>query len=259
MVEKGHIVIGEANQTGDMRDAVIAKNNIDLAVADGGSGTVTVYGVIDANEGDVMMTAASESYDDGQRNIIIDAYSRIHGGQDVNLTATKGDIHVSDVVSAGRDLNVKTVTEGSVFFDTDLEAVNDINLSVDKGDIHVGHKVTSTGGSITAAAGEGDISIGYTGYGLESAGTIIDTVYADKDVTLRTGLGKVLEMSRHRNGKSVLDGFGRSEELLLPVADQDKVIPAPGKLPRELQPHAGAASCHQCFHIPALLTNKFSN
>ncbi|MBR6001165.1 MAG: hypothetical protein IK089_07940, partial [Oxalobacter sp.] len=190
--KRGQIVIGEEGQQGDMRDAVIAENNIDLAVKEAGS--VTVYGVIHAKTADVAMSAVSENYDaeKGQQNIIIDANSRIQSGNDVKLTATKGDIHVTDAVLAGHDLIVKTVDEGSVFFDTDLEAVNDIDLSADKGDIDVGHQVVSTEGSIKAATGEGNIVIGYTGNGPANAVGIIDTVSAAKDVRLDTDLGKVL-------------------------------------------------------------------
>lgn len=157
-VGKGHIVIGESGQVGDKRDAVIAKHDIKLT---SGEGKITIYGIAQTTDGDISMSAASSEYEVGESgmNIIIDANSSITSGRDVNLTTTNGDIHVADAVTAKRDLNVKTITEGSVYFDTDLRVDRNITVAAEKGDIQVGNDIKA-GEAVSLTTVTGDIAVG---------------------------------------------------------------------------------------------------
>ena len=157
-VGKGHIVVGESGQVEDKRDAVTAKHDIELT---SGEGTITVYGVTRTTDGDISMSAASSEYEVGENgmNIIIDANSSITSGRDVSLTTTNGDIHVTKAVTAKRDLNAETVTEGSVYFDTDLQVDRNITVATEKGDIHVGHNIQA-GNAVSLTTVTGNVAVG---------------------------------------------------------------------------------------------------
>ncbi|MBO4789889.1 MAG: hypothetical protein J5492_02620, partial [Oxalobacter sp.] len=238
VAKAGNIEVGYTGQgRADVADAVVvdtvaAGKDITLDTA---LGKVLVKGGTASKAGDISIAAASETYQSGEAgsNIVIGLNGQVDAEQGgVSLKATKGDIVVTDKVHAVTGLKAVTVEKGDISFNTDVSVTGDINLMTEDGNITIGKKVHSTDGNILVeaaakgvAAEKGEISIGFTGDDSD------DTVYAAKDVTLKTGLGKVLinggttsgtgDISVSAVSKAYTEGAGSSNIIIYDHGDID--------------------------------------
>ena len=157
--QKGNITIGS---NGPDVKTVTAKENISLITEEG---KIYVQGKSSTESGDITLKASNKEYVagiDGQ-NIIIEHDGLIDSAQDVTLITKNGDLHVTDDVKAGRNLNAITQTKGDVLLDHDINVKGSANLKTDTGDIEGLNGVkmnVKAGNRIVAATGDGDITIG---------------------------------------------------------------------------------------------------
>ncbi|MBO4789784.1 MAG: hypothetical protein J5492_02090, partial [Oxalobacter sp.] len=138
---------------------VSATEDVSLVTA---LGKVAVDGKTTAEKGDITISAGSSEYAEGagSANIVISENGAlITKVGDINLDATNGDIHITDDVQAGRDLNVATHSQGSVYFDEGIEAGGNIHAATDNGNIDVGASVTA-GQAVDLAVGVGAMKVG---------------------------------------------------------------------------------------------------
>ncbi|MBE6099805.1 MAG: hypothetical protein E7197_07085 [Anaerovibrio sp.] len=152
-IGEGNINVGHSvtSTTGDI-NLKVGKGNIDVGDNDGDTetitanqnvnieatlGKITVYGMTSTENGDIKLTAGSESYvaGDNGMNIIIDHNGRVDSARNVNLTTTNGDLHVTDNVNARKNIGAKVNTEGSLYFDRDIEVDGDLEANTEKGNI----------------------------------------------------------------------------------------------------------------------------
>ncbi|MBO5637708.1 MAG: hypothetical protein J5906_09360 [Acidaminococcaceae bacterium] len=171
---EGNIHIGN---NGPTVDTVTAKENITLET---GEGKITIDGKTSTQTGDVTLQAANKEYVAGEtgKNIIINATGQVTAGNDANLIAKNGDLHVTDRVTAQGSLNAETQTKGDISLDDDVTVVNDISMKTQTGDITVGKKVTADNGSVSMTTETGKI-------------TVDENVTAGADVNMTTGTGNI--------------------------------------------------------------------
>ena len=153
--KEGNIRIGD---NGPDVKTVTAKENVSLVTE---NGTIEVFGKTSTQNGDITLKAANPTYTagpDGQ-NIIIDHNGQIASGQDATLIAKNGDLHVTDRVTAQRDVNAITRSKGDVFLDNDLKVNGSVTMQTDTGNINADRNVTAVN-RIVAATGNGDITVG---------------------------------------------------------------------------------------------------
>ena len=153
--QEGNIHIGD---NGPDVKTVTAKENVSLVTE---NGTIEVFGKTSTQNGDITLKAANPTYTagpDGQ-NIIIDHNGQIASGQDATLIAKNGDLHVTDRVTAQRDVNAITRSKGDVFLDNDLKVNGSVTMQTDTGNINADRNVTAVN-RIVAATGNGDITVG---------------------------------------------------------------------------------------------------
>ena len=113
----GDIVIG-INQPSD--ETVTAKENIFLVTE---QGQIKVYGRTSTDDGgDITMKAAAASYNDSnpERVFIIGQYGQVASGRDITLEGRNGDIHITDDITAKRNVNASIKDKGSLYFDDNL-------------------------------------------------------------------------------------------------------------------------------------------
>ena len=169
----GNIVIG-INESAV--ETVTATNNISLVTK---QGQIEIYGKTSTDFGDITMKAAVSSYDDDNPNsFIIDNNGLVASGRDIKLEGQNGDIHITDKITAERNVNAKINDKGSLYFDNDLSADGAINMKTDSGNINIGHGVTATDSSIAMQTGTGNIEVGAA-------------VTAQKDISLESGSGNI--------------------------------------------------------------------
>ena len=153
--QEGNIHIGD---NGPDVKTVTAKENVSLVTE---NGTIEVFGKTSTQNGDITLKAANPTYTagpDGQ-NIIIDHNGQIASGQDATLIAKNGDLHVTDRVTAQRDVNAITRSKGDVFLDNDLKVNGSVTMQTDTGNINADRNVAAVN-RIVAATGNGDITVG---------------------------------------------------------------------------------------------------
>jgi hypothetical protein len=159
--QEGTIHIGD---NGPDVKTVTAKENVSLVTEEG---KIEVYGKTSTEKGDITLKAANKNYVAGEKgqNIIIDHNGQIASGHDATLIAKNGDLHVTDAVTAGNDLNAITQSRGDVLLDKDLTINGSVTMQTDTGDIIVANKnhddvKLKAGNRIVAATGDGDITVG---------------------------------------------------------------------------------------------------
>ena len=153
--QEGKIHIGN---NGPTVKTVTAKENISLVTE---NGKIEVSGKTSTENGDITLKAANPQYIEGAdgQNIIINHYGQIASGQDATLIAKNGDLHVTDKVTAQRDVNAITQSKGDVFLDSDLNIQGSVTMKTDIGDIFADQNVKA-GNRIVAATGNGNITVG---------------------------------------------------------------------------------------------------
>ena len=80
----------------------------------------------------------------------------------VNMTTGTGYIDVGKNVTASKNVNMQTITEGNIKIGADVEAGADVNMKVKKGEINVGADVKAAN-EVNMTMGEGDVTVGYNG------------------------------------------------------------------------------------------------
>ena len=156
------IVSGEGNirigDNGPGVKTVTAKQNVNLEAR---NGKIEIYGKTSTETGDITLKATNDDYAAGAagQNIIIDHNGEVASGRDVNLVAENGDLHVTDRVSAQRDVNAVTQTKGDVYLDSDLTVNGSVTLKADIGNINADRVVTA-GNRIEGSTKDGDVTLG---------------------------------------------------------------------------------------------------
>ena len=155
----GDIVIG-INQPSD--ETVTAKENIFLVTE---QGQIKVYGRTSTDDGgDITMKAAAASYNDSnpERVFIIGQYGQVASGRDITLEGRNGDIHITDDITAKRNVNASIKDKGSLYFDDNLRTDGTITANVAEGNIEIGADLTVGTGGIDMQTGSGNINIGHS-------------------------------------------------------------------------------------------------
>ena len=194
--KNGNIRIGDS---GADVETLAAYKDVRL---DAENGRIEVHGMTSTETGDIRLRAWDT---EDNRNIVIDQNGRLDSGRDLTLQVYNGDIEVTEVTTAKRNLKVDVANKGNVSFSVDvtvdgdiametkegsitvgkdLTAGGNIDLEVTKGNVDIRNTVTSKEGSVTAKTAEGKIRIGNNGPDEE-------TVTANKDITLESGNGTV--------------------------------------------------------------------
>ncbi len=153
--QDGNIHVGD---NGPSVKTVTAKENVDLET---GNGKITVEGKTSTEKGDITLKAANPTYKagaDGQ-NIIIDHNGQVASGRDATLVAKNGDLHVTDRISAQRDVNAITQQQGDVFLDDSMHVQRNVKLQADDGDIVVPDSLTA-GNNAELKTQKGNITSG---------------------------------------------------------------------------------------------------
>ncbi len=205
---KGDIIIGSDNTHNE--ETIKAKNNVTVGT---GTGTITIQGKTSTETGDITMKAGKDKYEKGwlTGNFIIKDDGKVVSGGGVSLDGRNGDIFITDDILAKKSITANIAEQGSVYFQTDVNVNESVSIKTDAGDIDVGHKVQaakdialatgkgninvgcavlSTGGSIDARVGTGDVTIGDNGPNVE-------TVAAQEHINIDVDLGKI-----YINGKT---------------------------------------------------------
>ena len=239
-IETGEGTIHIGNNGPDV-ETVTAKGDGNIHLASG-LGNVEIYGKTSTARGDISVSAVSAGYLSGLkgRNIIIEEEGKIVSGRDATLDATNGDIHVTDDITAKRNLNVATHGLGSVYFDQEVSVGGDVTGSTDIGSVTVGDNINAEGrvaltvgdgnitvgtdtnpdaghlkaASVTMTAGKGDVTITRT---LTSQDT---AVAKDGGITVKTGEGTI---HVGNNGPDVETVTAKGDGSISLVSDLGKV------------------------------------
>ena len=191
----GDIIIGVNKPSAE---TVTAKENISLVTK---QGQIEIYGKTSTDDGDITMKAAADSYNTAnpESAFVIGQYGQVASGRDITLEGRNGDIHISDEISAKRNMNAVIGDKGSLYFDENLRTAGAVAANVAEGNIEVGAAVTS-GDDVSLQTGTGNIEVGaavisdegevslQTGTGNIEVGA---AVTAKQDVTLQAGSGKI--------------------------------------------------------------------
>ena len=170
----GDIIIG-INESAV--ETVTATNNISLVTK---QGQIEIYGKTLTKNGDITMKAAAVSYneEEPERSFIIENNGQVKSGRDITLEGQNGDIHITDKITAERNVNAVINDKGSLYFDNDLSADGAITANVEEGNIEIGAAVTSGEGDVSLTTGAGKIDVGAA-------------VTAQKDISLESGSGNI--------------------------------------------------------------------
>ena len=176
LVKDGDINIGN---NGPDVETVAAGGNVNLTAE---SGKIRISGKTATETGDIVVHAANDNYVEGEngQNIIFDQNGQLAAGRDATLIMTNGDLHVTDHVTAGRNLNVETRGRGNISLDDDVTVNNDMSMKTETGNINVGKTITAKDGTVTmTTAVQGDIAVGAD-------------VIAGKDINMDIKSGNIL-------------------------------------------------------------------
>ena len=176
LVKDGDINIGN---NGPDVETVAAGGNVNLTAE---SGKIQISGKTATETGDIVVHAANDHYVEGEngQNIIFDQNGQLAAGRDATLIMTNGDLHVTDHVTAGRNLNVETRGRGNISLDDDVTVNNDMSMKTETGNINVGKTITAKDGTVTmTTAVQGDIAVGAD-------------VIAGKDINMDIKSGNIL-------------------------------------------------------------------
>ena len=109
------------------------------------------------------MKAAADSYNTAnpESAFIIGQYGQVASGRDITLEGRNGDIHITDDITAKRNVNATVKDKGSLYFDNNLSVDGDITSNVDEGNIEVGADITvGANKDVLLETKQGDIYVG---------------------------------------------------------------------------------------------------
>ncbi len=168
------IIIG-VNKPSD--ETVTAKENISMVTK---QGQIEIYGKTSTDDGDITMKAAADSYNTAnpESAFIIGQYGQVASGRDITLEGRNGDIHITDDITAKRNVNAVIGDKGSLYFDENLRTAGAVKANVAEGNIEIGAAVTSDKGGVSLQTGTGKIEVGAA-------------VTAKQDISLESGSGNI--------------------------------------------------------------------
>ena len=188
----GDIVIGIDQPSAE---TVTAKENISMVTK---QGQIEIYGKTSTDDGDITMKAAADSYNTAnpESAFIIGQYGQVASGRDITLEGRNGDIHITDDITAKRNVNATVKDKGSLYFDNNLSVDGDITSNVDEGNIEVGADITvGANKDVLLETKQGDIYVGtFTDDGQTvSANGSIGAADGNTagTVTIKTGAGTI--------------------------------------------------------------------
>ena len=168
---QGDITIGD---NGPTEDTVTAHKNISLVTDDG---KIYIYGKTSTKEEDIYLSVANKHFAEGEdgRLIIFDHNGVIDSARSVELQGTNGDIHVTDEIKAALNLDVKTTSQGNIYFDRAVDSAGNVSAKTDTGNITASR--VNAAGNVSLAAKRGDINFA--------------SAQAKNDVTIQIGTGNL--------------------------------------------------------------------
>ena len=168
---QGDITIGD---NGPTEDTVTANKNISLVTDDG---KIYIYGKTSTKEEDIYLSVANKHFVEGEdgRLIIFDHNGVIDSARSVELRGTNGDIHVTDEIKAALNLDVKTTSQGNIYFDRAVDSAGNVSAKTDTGNITASR--VNAAGNVSLAAKRGDINFA--------------SAKAKNDVTIQIGNGNL--------------------------------------------------------------------
>ena len=168
---QGDITIGD---NGPTEDTVTAHKNISLVTDDG---KIYIYGKTSTKEEDIYLSVANKHFAEGEdgRLIIFDHNGVIDSARSVELQGTNGDIHVTDEIKAALNLDVKTTSQGNIYFDRAVDSAGNVSAETDTGNITASR--VNAAGNVSLAAKRGDINFA--------------SAQAKNDVTIQIGTGNL--------------------------------------------------------------------
>ena len=168
---QGDITIGD---NGPTEDTVTANKNISLVTDDG---KIYIYGKTSTKEEDIYLSVANKHFAEGEdgRLIIFDHNGMIDSARSVELQGTNGDIHVTDEIKAALNLDVKTTSQGNIYFDRAVDSAGNVSAETDTGNITASR--VNAAGNVSLAAKRGDINFA--------------SAQAKNDVTIQIGTGNL--------------------------------------------------------------------
>ena len=168
---QGDITIGD---NGPTEDTVTANKNISLVTDDG---KIYIYGKTSTKEEDIYLSVANKHFAEGEdgRLIIFDHNGIIDSARSVELQGTNGDIHVTDEIKAALNLDVKTTSQGNIYFDRAVDSAGNVSAETDTGNITASR--VNAAGNVSLAAKRGDINFA--------------SAQAKNDVTIQIGTGNL--------------------------------------------------------------------
>ena len=93
----------------------------------------------------------------------------------MELQGTNGDIHVTDEIKAALNLDVKTTSQGNIYFDRAVDSAGNVSAETDTGNITASR--VNAAGNVSLAAKRGDINFA--------------SAQAKNDVTIQIGNGNL--------------------------------------------------------------------
>ena len=136
-----------------------------------------IYGKTSTKEEDIYLSVANKHFAEGEdgRLIIFDHNGVIDSARSVELQGTNGDIHVTDEIKAALNLDVKTTSQGNIYFDRAVDSAGNVSAKTDTGNITASR--VNAAGNVSLAAKRGDINFA--------------SAQAKNDVTIQIGTGNL--------------------------------------------------------------------
>ena len=204
--EKGNIHIGD---NGENVKTVSADQNVALTT---NLGKITIEGETFSKQGNITMSAKSDSYTPGSMNILIGEKGKVQAAGYVNLQAENGDLIVTDRILSGDGLTAEVQEQGSVYFGRDVDVKEKITIYSENGDIQTaGNLVAGNVVELTADAGSVTVLGGVTAIAGNVTATANDAITINKDVKAKQNVILTSENGAITAGLTVTAEAGKIE------------------------------------------------
>ena len=201
--EKGNIHIGD---NGENVKTVSADQNVALTT---NLGKITIEGETFSKQGNITMSAKSDSYTPGSMNILIGEKGKVQAAGYVNLQAENGDLIVTDRILSGDGLTAEVKKQGSVYFGRDVDVKEKITIYSENGDIQTaGNLVAGNVVELTADAGSVTVLGGVTAIAGNVTATANDAITINKDVKAKQNVILTSENGAITTGSTVTSTAG---------------------------------------------------